>query len=142
MEILLYFGVCLLTIASVYSIISIYSKKKIISVSKIMKRQSDIHEMIKDVIPKERLKKPEMIRQSTRNNQKNMIKVVFYNGKAYWIVDNVFYMADSFNGRVDESTATPIDPSNMSNKEVEIMMQILDDLTGGASSNDSSGSGH
>jgi hypothetical protein len=60
---------------------------------------------------------------------------------AYWTVDNVFYTANSINGRIDESTIKPIDMYSMSKKELKKMMDILDDLNKGVGPNDSSSAG-
>jgi hypothetical protein len=98
---------------------------------KIVYRQSHIYEMVKDVIPKEMFEKPKMIRQSHKHIQKNMLKVVITEGKAYWTVNNVFYTANAINGRVDEDTIEPLDIHNMSKKELAKMMDILDDLRKG-----------
>ena len=98
--------------------------------------------MIKDIIPKQMFTKPEMVTQSKKHAQKNMVKMIVHEGKAYWTVDNVFYVADSINGRIDEETIEPLDTTDMSTKEIEKMMDILDTLREGRGSDDSSSSGH
>lgn len=126
-----YLLVVVLTTIVTWSIIKISNKKSIKIFKKIVYRQSHIYEMVKDVIPKEMFEKPKMIRQSQKHIQKNMLKVVITEGKAYWTVDNVFYTANAINGRVDESTIKPLDIHNMSKKELTKMMDILDDLRKG-----------
>jgi hypothetical protein len=98
--------------------------------------------MVKDVIPKEMFDKPKVITQSQKHVQKNMLKVVITEGKAYWILDNVFYIADSINGRVDESTVEPLDIQNLPKKDLSKMLSILDDLRKGMESNDSGSAGN
>ena len=139
MEYLLVIG---LTLLAYWSIIKISNKKRISFLKKIKYRQSNIHEMIKDVIPKERFEKPKFITQSQRHIQKNMLKVVIEKDKAYWIMDNVFYTADAINGRVDENTAKPLDIENMPTKELDNMLSILDDLKQGVGPNDSGSTGN
>ena len=139
MEYLLVVG---LTFIVSWSIIKISNKKRGRFLSKIRYRQSNIYEMVKDVIPKEMFDKPKVITQSQKHVQKNMLKVVITEGKAYWILDNVFYIANSINGRVDESTVEPLDIQNLSKKDLNKMLSILDDLRKGMESNDSGSSGN
>jgi hypothetical protein len=139
MEYLLIVG---LTFIVSWSIIKISNKKRGRFLSKIRYRQSNIYEMIKDVIPKEMFDKPKVITQSQKHVQKNMLKVVITEGKAYWILDNVFYTANAINGRVDESTVEPLDIENLSKKDLSKMLSILDDLRKGMESNDSGSTGN
>ena len=139
MEYLLVIG---LTLSFCWSIIKVSNKKRIAFLKKIKYRQSDIHEMIKNVIPKQKFDKPKFITQSQRHVQKNMLRVVIEKDKAYWILDNVFYTADAINGRVDENTAKPLDVENMSKKELDKMLSILDDLKQGVGPNDSGSTGN
>jgi hypothetical protein len=139
MEYLLVIG---LTLSLCWSIIKVSDKKRISFLKKIKYRQSDVHEMIKNVIPKQRFDKPKFITQSQRHVQKNMLKVVIEKDKAYWILNNVFYTADAINGRVDENTAKPLDIENMSTKELDKMLSILDDLKQGVGPDDSGSTGN
>jgi hypothetical protein len=139
MEYLLIVG---LTFIVSWSIIKISNRKRGRFLSKIRYRQSNIYEMVKDVIPKEMFEKPRVITQSQKHVQKNMLKVVITDGKAYWILDNVFYSANAINGRVDESTVEPLDIQNLSKKDLSKMLSILDDLRKGMESNDSGSSGN
>ena len=139
MEYLLIVG---LTFVVSWSIIKTSNKKRGIFLSKIRYRQSNIYEMVKDVIPKDMFDKPKVITQSQKHVQKNMLKVVITEGKAYWILDNVFYTANAINGRVDESTVKPLDIENLSKKDLDKMLSILDDLRKGMESNDSGSAGN
>jgi hypothetical protein len=139
MEYLLIVG---LTFVVSWSIIKISNKKRGRFLSKIRYRQSNIYEMVKDVIPKEMFDKPKVITQSQKHVQKNMLKVVITEGRAYWILDNVFYTANAINGRVDESTVEPLDIQNLPKKDLSKMLSILDDLRKGMESNDSGSAGN
>jgi hypothetical protein len=139
MEYLLIIG---LTLFLSWSIIKVSNKKRITFLKNIKYRQSDMYEMIKDVIPKQKFDKTKFITQSQRHVQKNMLRVVIEKDKAYWILDNVFYTADAINGRVDENTAKPLDVENMSKKELDKMLSILDDLKQGVGPNDSGSAGN
>ncbi len=139
MEYLLVIG---LTLFLCWSIIKVSDKKRILFLKKIKYRQSNIHEIIKDVIPKQRFERPKFITQSQRHVQKNMLRVVIEKDRAYWILNNVFYTADAINGRVDENTAKPLDVENMSKKELDKMLSILDDLKQGVGPDDSGSAGN
>ena len=139
MEYLLVIG---LTLCLCWSIIKVSNKKRIAFLKKIKYRQSDIHEMIKNVIPKQRFDKPKFITQSQKHVQKNMLRVVIEKNKAYWILNNVFYTADAIGGRVDENTARPLDVENMSKVELDKMLSILDDLKQGVGPDDSGSTGN
>ena len=139
MEYLLIVG---LTFVLSWSIIKISNRKRIRSLTKIRYRQSDIYEFIKDSVPKKIFDKPKAITQSEKHIQKNMLKVVISNGKAYWTVDNVFYTADAIHGRIDEQTVKQLDFENMSKDEMVNMLSILDDLKKGTSENDSGSTGN
>ena len=131
-----------LTLLSYWSIIKISNKRRMTFLNKNKYRQSSIYEMVKDVVPKQRFDKPKVITQSQRHIQKNMLKVVITEGKAYWILNNVFYTANAINGRVDEETIKPLDIENMPTKELDKMLSILDDLKQGVGPNDSSSTGN
>jgi hypothetical protein len=139
MEYLLVIG---LTLIVSWSIIKISNKKRITFLKKIKYKQSDIYEMIKDVVPKQKFDKPRLITQSEKHIQKNMLKVVITEGKAYWILDNIFYTADAINGRVDENTIKQLNFENMSKTELDKMLSILDDLKQGVRPNDSGSAGN
>ena len=139
MEYLLVVG---LTLFLSWSIINISNTKKMTFFKKNKQRQSDVYEMIKDVIPKQKFNKPKVIKQSQKHIQKNMLRVIITEGKAYWILDNVFYNATAVNGRVDESTVKPLNFENMSKKELDTMLSILDDLKQGVEINDSGSAGN
>jgi len=139
MEYLLIIG---LTLLIFWSIIKVSNKKRITFLKKIKYRQSDMHEIIKNVIPKQKFDKPRSITQSQKHIQKNMLRVVIEKDKAYWILDNVFYTADAINGRVNENTAKPLNVENMSKKELDKMLSILDDLKQGVGPNDSGSAGN
>ena len=139
MEYLLVVG---LTLFLSWSIINISNSKKMTFFKNNKHRQSDVYEMIKDVIPRKKFNKPKVIKQSQKHIQKNMLKVIITEGKAYWILDNVFYSANAVNGRVDENTVEILNFENMPNKELDKMLSILDDLKQGVEINDSGSAGN
>lgn len=73
-------------------------------------------------------------------NDKNKIKVIIFNNMAYWIHENIFYSSQlKPNGDIDAETARPINVEGMSEKEVDLLMSILDDLRGQEDDGSSSG---
>ena len=139
MEYLLIIG---LTLLCSWSIIKISNKRRMIFLDKHKYRQSYIYEITKNIVPKQVFDKPKVITQSQKHIQKNMLKVVITEGKAYWILDNVFYTANAINGRVDEETIKPLDIEGMPTKELDKMLSILDDLKQGVGPNDSGSAGN
>ena len=131
------FAIVSLTLLLSWSIIKILDKKGKKDINKIIYRQSNIYENIKEFMPKNLFDKPEVMSQSKKHIQKNMIKVVIHNDKAYWISENMFYTADAINGRVDQSTIRQLDIDNMSKNDIEVMMDILDTLRKGDGLDDS-----
>jgi hypothetical protein len=131
-----------LTLFASWSIINISNKKRMMFLGKDRYKQSYIYEIIKDVVPKQIFDKPKVITQSQKHIQKNMLKVVITEGKAYWILGNVFYTANAINGRVDEETTMPLDVQDMPAKELNKMLSILDDLKQGVGPNDSGSTGN
>ena len=131
-----------LTLLLSWSIIKISNKKGIKDLKKIVYSQSTMHELIKNFIPKEMFDKPNVMTQSKKHNQKNMLKVIILENKAYWVLENVFYVANTINGRIDSDTVQPLDIENMSKKDLEKMLDILDSLRNGGGPDDSSSTGH
>ena len=120
-----------LTLVGIWFIIKRVNRKKK-TINKLVYSQSGIHELIKDLIPKNLPNKTKTkVSQSRKHIEKNMLRVIMVEGKAYWVMDNVFYVSDTMDGDPDTETAQPVDTSNMSKQEVEKMLFILDSLKRG-----------
>lgn len=119
----------------------IYKGRKLKAFPSIVYSQSSIHLMIKDFLPKTLYEKPKQQSQSLNHIEKNTVKVIFIGGKAYWVSNNIFYSANALNGNVDIETTQPIDTTNMSKKDIDKMLFILDNLKNG-SNDDSSSAGN
>lgn len=77
--------------------------------------------------------------QSEIHNDKINIKVLIMDDLAYWIKDNVFYMANiGMGGIVDKDTTRVVDTMSMSSVELDKMLFIMDKLREGLE-NDSGG---
>lgn len=119
----------------------LYKGRKLRAFPSIVYSQSSIHLMVKDFLPKTLYKKPRQKSQSLKHVEKNTVKVIFIGGKAYWVSNNIFYSAEALNGNVDIDTTKPIDTTNMSKKDIDKMLFILDNLKNG-SNDDSSSAGN
>jgi hypothetical protein len=138
MEIVLIVG---LTLAVFSSIIIVISKKEKKSFNKTLYRQSDMHKMLKEFFFRDIFDNEAASSQSKIWKEKRTTKFLIIDQKAYWVSNNMFYVGDTDNGQVRPETGKPIDISTMSQKEVNKMLFILDNLNGGRK-NDSSGTGN
>lgn len=60
---------------------------------------------------------------------KGMVKIAICENVAYWVVNNEIYRADvDKEGRVDSERASVIDVFNLSEKEVEKLLVIIDSI--------------
>jgi hypothetical protein len=116
----------------------LYKRRKTKSINKIMYTQSNMHEIIKNFIPSDFFDKPKKLSQAEKHLERNTVKVIFIEEKAYWVSNNVFYTAEATNGGVDEETAKPVNTENMTKNDINKMLFILDNLKNGNS--DDSGS--
>lgn len=120
-----------LTIAIAWSIIKLNGRNRSRYFGKIVYSQSIIHNNIKQFIPKNLYRKPEVVSQSRKHVEKSMIRIIIIDGKAYWVVDNIFYTANTVHGDVIPETAQPVDTANMSKEDIDKMLYILDNLDKG-----------
>lgn len=107
-------------------------------------RQSTIHNFGKIYMPTN-----EQFNKAFKNISNNMnshpsslnkIKVIVFGNTAYWVHENIFYSAeiDEF-GEIKTENARPIEVDGMSEKEIDLLMSILDDLRGDENDGSSSG---
>lgn len=59
------------------------------------------------------------------------ISVAIIEDKAYWVVDNTFYEADIIDGEIDKTSSKPVNAFEMSYRDMNKMLFILDNLTEG-----------
>ena len=127
-----------LTLAVFSSILIIIGKKEKRSFNKTLYRQSDMHNMLKEFFFRDIFDNKAASSQSKIWKEKKTTKFLVIDQKAYWVSNNMFYVGDTANGQVRPETGKPIDISTMSQKEVNKMLFILDNLNGGRK-NDSGG---
>jgi archaellin len=138
MEYILIMGLTLIVFCS---IIVIITKKENKSFNKIIYRQSDMHNMLKDFFFKDIDNDKVFTSQSKIWKEKQTTKVVILDQKAYWISNNIFYVGEAVDGKVKPETGQPLDTSNMSKREIDKMLFILDNLKNGKL-NDSGSAGN
>lgn len=131
-----------LTFVLSLAIIKLSTRKSIKSIGSIRYSQTSIHERVKYFIPKNLYNKPEVISQSKKHVEQHMVKIIVIENKAYWVKDNIFYVAETENGNIIPETATPIDTANMSKNDIDKMLFILDNLGKGKRKDDSSSTGN
>lgn len=77
--------------------------------------------------------------QSTKYLKNIYMKIMVVDNKAYWIKDNVFYVADVVDGEIVRENAKEVDTMAMSKVELDEMIFIVEKLR--EDNNDSRGSG-
>jgi len=129
-----------LTLVASWFIIKITTKSRNRAFRRTLYKQSDLHRIMKKFFSQQLITDIDINRSSqlTRRREKDTIKVIVIDEKAYWVSDNVFYVADAVEGNPIPETAQPLDTKQMSNKEINKMLFILDNLKNGKS--DDSGS--
>ena len=129
----------LLTIGLVSCIIILNIKNKRKKLSHTVYRQTDIHKMLKTFFEISIFDKNQKTSQLTKHKKRDTIRVVILGNNAYWVSENIFYMANAVNGKVLPETSKPVDIENMPKQELNKMLSILDTLRDGET-DDSSGS--
>lgn len=60
-------------------------------------------------------------------DDEDIVRVAVYDEKAYWVYENVFYESD-VTREPDFTTARPVDTMSMSTKQLNKLLNILDEL--------------
>ena len=130
-----------LTIAASWFIIRVIRKSARKSFSKTLYSQSDIHNLLKYFFSLNIDNNEKHPSQLTKRKEKDMIKVIVMGNLAYWVSENIFYVAEAVDGEVVPETAEPVDTNSMSRRDLDKMLFILDSLKNGKK-NDSSSAGN
>ena len=134
------FIVCLTFMVN-WFILKVIQKNARKSFSKTLYSQSDIHSLLKYFFSLEITNNEKPSSQLTKRREKGMIKVIVMGNLAYWVSDNIFYVAEAVDGEVIPETAEPVDTNSMSRRDLDKMLFILDSLKNGKK-NDSSSAGN
>ncbi|NBO78166.1 MAG: hypothetical protein EBV27_00680 [Actinobacteria bacterium] len=102
--------------------------------------QSHIHSLMSPLLPKN-IKFNNKKTQSMNHYNKHNLRVIMIENSAYWVKDNVFYMADLVSGEVNPETTRVVDTMGMDSVELDKMLFIMDRLREGLD-NDSGGTGN
>ena len=105
------------------------NKKK--NTSKMIHRQSDVHKLLKYFFSIPLSNNENNFSQLTKHKQKGIIKVIVLGDQAYWVSNNIFYVADAVDGKVQKSTAKPVDIERLPKVDLDKMLFILDSLRDG-----------
>jgi hypothetical protein len=124
-----------------WSIIRVIRKNAKKSFSKTLYSQSDIHKLLKYFFSLNITNSEKPLSQLTKRKERDMIKVIVMGNLAYWVSENIFYVAEAIDGEVIPQTAQPVDTNSMSRKDLDKMLFILDSLKNGKK-NDSSSAGN
>lgn len=130
-----------LTLTSFCYILITINKKRKNSFNKVLYRQSDMHNILKDFFFKDIFDDKVITSQSKIWKEKQTTRVVIIDQRAYWVSNNMFYVGDTVDGKVKPETGKPLDTTKMSKKEVDKMLFILDNLKNGKI-NDSGSAGN
>ncbi len=138
---MLYLLCIMLTSIVFCAILILMNKKRNKSFNKVLYRQSDMHNILKDFFFKDIFDDKIVNSQSKIWRDKQTTKVVIIDQKAYWVSNNMFYVGDTVDGKVKPETGKPLDTTKMSKREVDKMLFILDNLKNGKI-NDSGSAGN
>ena len=111
-----------------FILISLIGSRKKVSRKKRIYRQSDTHNFLKEFFSRDTEMENKTTQSKKRQEERGTKIIVTEDDKAYWVIDNIFYTTNVINGRPDFDNARPIDTSNMSKKELDKMLFILDNL--------------
>ncbi len=90
--------------------------------------QTHIFEIVKPLLPPGTLTKQIRKTQSLNHEQKTSIKVIIMEDQAFWIKDNIFYVADMDGHHIDKDTTRRVDTMAMDKVELDKMLFIMDQL--------------
>lgn len=94
-------------------------------------RQSHIHEVVKPLLPPAVYIRKPASRQSRNHEAKTNVRVIMVENKAYWVKDNLFYVADMENGIINADSTRPLDIMSMDKVQLDKILFIIDRLKDG-----------
>jgi thymidine kinase len=103
--------------------------------------QSHMHELVKPLLPPSLFEKKKKDTQALKHERKTNVKVIIVDNLAYWVKDNIFYMADMDGNLIDKETTRVVDTMGMNKVELDKMLFIMDRLMEG-DGDDRSGTGN
>ncbi len=131
----------ILTFMVSWAILRVIRKNAQKGFSKTLYRQSDMHKLLKYFFSLNIIVDEKPPSQLTKRRERGMIRVIVMGDLAYWVSDNIFYVAEAIDGEVIPQSAKPVDINSMSKRDLDKMLFILDSLKNG-NKNDSSSAGN
>ena len=116
-----------ITLISVAVLNKILEKKIANKTIKIRRSQSYLFYILSEIAFRENDKNKKE-RQSDKHLNKDAVKVMIVEDKAYWIKDNQLYVEDYSNGLIDNFSIQKVDTMTMDNVELERTMFIVEKL--------------
>jgi hypothetical protein len=104
-------------------------------------RQTNIFELVKPLLPPISSLKPDRKSQAINHENKTNVKVIIMGNQAFWIKDNMFYMADMDGQHINKESTRRVDTMAMDKVELDKMLFIMDQLRD-RNINDSGSSGN
>jgi hypothetical protein len=104
-------------------------------------RQTNIFELVKPLLPPISSLKPDRKSQAINHENKTNVKVIIMGNQAFWIKDNMFYMADMDGQHINKESTKRVDTMAMDKVELDKMLFIMDQLRD-RNINDSGSSGN
>lgn len=127
---MLSFFIGCLTSTAVVAILKLRFKR--IRMKRIGFRQSILHSIVKNTMPTNAELLSQRETQSKLYNKQGVVKVITTSDNiAYWVDKNIFYYAEVRDGTFDPIDAKPVDTMDISKKEMDKLLFILDSLTNG-----------
>jgi len=104
---------------------------KNMSKTKRPRKQSENHVFLKIFFSRNTTSK-DKFSQMQQIKERKKKKIIFTEeNKAYWVDNNIFYVANVINGHPDFRTTEKVNTENMSKRELDKMLKILDNLRRG-----------
>lgn len=110
----------------------ILNRKHRSKLKKISFSQSALHMIVRDMLPSNHELKSKIATQAKLHMDKSTVKVIRTpDNKVYWVENNNFYFAEIVDGEFNTNSGQLINTENLSKKEIEDLLFILDNLKNG-----------
>lgn len=127
-----YFIGSAITLIAIVCIKLIASKLPFEKTGGIRQSQSYIYNLIEQYLPEEPYEEDLFATQATKYLDQVFVRVVFVDGKAYWVENNRLYVANHEDHEVDKSQAVEVDTMGMDKVQLNNIMLVVEKLKEGA----------
>lgn len=93
--------------------------------------QSHVYRLIEPFMPDNNEMRQYPTTQATKFLDRLLIKVVFVEDEAYWIKDNIFYVANAKDHEIQHDTAVQVDTMSMDKVQLDKIKLVVEQLTKG-----------